>query len=258
MAPVATRMVDDALWALVGGKEPSQSEVSASDDAKLGRDHKRVAKKRGVSDRAKAMVVRTSDRFGLWARLSFIFILSASALWGGYALGISRSGTGADLASEEMRGLATTLETGGLASLNAVEEQAQTLLETSPALGPILDGVLAETYAQRFRHFGGGKSARAQARQKISALNGQRPTVEFLSAMVTVSTSAVDRRLIDAELVETLQRYPRFSQSLDLARKSRKSRRPEPRRDPRSLPGLCNQYAKPWGASRVGAVVRRT
>ncbi|MEL7239175.1 MAG: hypothetical protein AAGK78_09950, partial [Planctomycetota bacterium] len=104
--------------------------------------------------------------------------------------------------------MATDLERGGLAFLLSAEERTNELARSAPQLEPLLNGVRAEVYARRWRHFGRDPDMRSKAQEAVEVLAGRRPTVEHLAGLVALSTSAVQREpLLDALREEAL-RYP--------------------------------------------------
>lgn len=222
---VATRMVDDALWALYGKSGPDADPPAAdAEEAPEPAAKKKAparAKPRGKDDAAKnrgepkggkdgkgPMVVRTSERFGVWTRVAGVLVAAVAAGFLGHWVALASAGPGPEVASEELKGIATDLERGGLASLLAAEDQIQVLVRSNPSLEPLLDGALAELYARRWWRFGRADKMRAQAREKLAGLEGASPTVEVLAAQTILSTSSEDRARIREKLAATLTEYP--------------------------------------------------
>lgn len=234
VGPASTRMVDEALWALLGGKaEPAEAKpvVPIERDKKPAKDEpaegaerpapkkedaeKKPASPKGGGEKAGEgaarqgpMVVRTSERFGVALYVAVILVLAVASSWIGYALGVSSSGPPPEVASEEVKGIASELEKGGLASLFAAEEKVQVLSPGLPQLEALFTSVLAEIYARRWASFGRDPEMLARAKQRIEQASGGEPSVELLTAMVTVSTSAKGLAAIDAQLQRTLEEYP--------------------------------------------------
>ncbi|MBK6689512.1 MAG: tetratricopeptide repeat protein [Deltaproteobacteria bacterium] len=222
VGPVATRMVDEALWALFGQK----SAVSAPHPAPAGGVESAPAAPGGAAApapegkapvRAKlkgkeddegpnlnagpaGQVVRTSERFGTWVRVAVMTVLSATALVVGYSLMVTRAGPGLEVAREELKGVATDLDKGGLASLYSVEEQIDELSRGNPGLAVTLAGALAEVNARRFVDFGRNPKDRAAALQALKAQSGAHPSLELVAARVLLSSAAVDRKALYADL----------------------------------------------------------
>ena len=209
VGPAATRMVDDALWVLFGKKSASDvgpaaappSEEPAEDDKKAPVR----ARLRGRATPGEAApghqppIVRTSERFGTWAQVATMTVLSVSGAFMGHWIMLSSAGPGPEVASEEVKGLASDLERGGLASLLVAEEKANALARSAPDLQSLLDGVKAEVYARRWRSFGRDPVMRNKALDALDALDGRRPTVEHVAGLVALSTTAVQReQLMDA------------------------------------------------------------
>ncbi|MEO1338774.1 MAG: hypothetical protein AAFV29_24240, partial [Myxococcota bacterium] len=152
--------------------------------------------------------VRTSERFGTWATVATLVVLSVTGALIGHWVMLSSAGPGPEITSEEVKGLATDLERGGLAFLLSAEERTNELARSAPQLEPLLNGVRAEVYARRWRHFGRDPDMRSKAQEAVEVLAGRRPTVEHLAGLVALSTSAVQREpLLDALREEAL-RYP--------------------------------------------------
>lgn len=218
VGPAATRMVDEALWALFGQKSP----VSAPAPAPAGpADAGPLSGPAGIAEakapvRAKVkgkeedegpnlnagpqgQVVRTSERFGTWVRVATMFVLSATALVIGYSVMVTRAGPGLEVAREELKGVATQFEKGGLASIYAAEEQIEELSRGNPELATALAGAKAELLARRYVDFGRNPKDKAGALEAIKAA-GAAPSLEILSARVLLSTGAADRQAITAQL----------------------------------------------------------
>lgn len=223
VGPAPTRMVDEALWALLGGKLESGAGPAANASAPADHPDKAAqekprggevkekeggAKKGAGAKEAGPMVVRTSERFGTLFRVAVLLVLIAVAVPTGYSLAVSSSGAPPEVASEELKGVASDLERGGLARLLAAEEKCLALVPRVPQLSDLLTGALAEVYARRWSSFGHDPEMLSRAKEKIEAIKGSRPTVELLAAMVALSTSAVELRAIDKELAQTLKDYP--------------------------------------------------
>lgn len=215
VGPAATRMVDDALWALFGKRGASNDAAETGSDEGDDNDSPRRApvraRLRGRGDAPephKPRVVRTSERFGTWAQVATITVLSVAGAFIGHWIMLSSAGPGPEVASEEVKGLASDLERGGLASLLSAEEKAAQLARSAPDLAGLLHGVNAEIYARRWHSFGRASELREKARAELDALGNQRPTVEHLAALVALSTSAVAREPIAKALEGLQERYP--------------------------------------------------
>lgn len=233
IGPASTRMVDEALWALLGGKTPGSepkgvvvndhdakkadkksAPAAAAPAAAAAAAPKKEKKKDDEEEGGKAkagpgqMVVRTSERFGTWLRVSVVLVLAGTLLWVGYATAVALSGPPPEISSEEVKGIASDLERGGLASLVTAEEKAQVLAPTVPQLTELLDGVLAEIYARRWSQFGRDPEMKKKAEEKLQALAQATPTVELISAKVALSTSAAERAALDIDLENRLKEYP--------------------------------------------------
>ena len=224
IGPAATRMVDDALWALFGKKPPvaeapPEVQVEVAPDeapkkapvrAKLRGQAPSAEEKGEAPARAPAgpRVVRTSARFGAWTRAAVMLVLSVTVGFVGYGLALSSAGPGPEIASEELKGIAGDLERGGLAALLAAEEQIGHLERRNPDLRRLLNGALAEVYARRYTAFGGDREMELRAREALRAFGSEAPTVEVLVARAALSTSSADRRAVLEELDATLAVYP--------------------------------------------------
>ena len=210
VGPVATRFVDEAVWGLFGRKTDQASDGDRGSDSESARPSQTPARMRPDDPEAghKPVVVRTSEHFGTWTRAAVALVLAVAAAFIGHWVALSRAGPGPEVAGEELKGLAVDLEKGGLASLLAGEEQAKQLLQSNPGLEVLLDSILAEIYAQRWRSFGREPRMQAEARARLLKLRGQRPTLEAIAAMVELSTSAASRRMLAQELDRTLETYP--------------------------------------------------
>ncbi|MEL7369563.1 MAG: tetratricopeptide repeat protein [Myxococcota bacterium] len=213
IGPAATRMVDEALWVLLGKRSGADAapEVSAEEAAAEpnGAEPVRARPRLRASEEVLGpRVVRTSERFGTWATVATLVVLSVTGALIGHWVMLSSAGPGPEITSEEVKGLATDLERGGLAFLLSAEERTNELARSAPQLEPLLNGVRAEVYARRWRHFGRDPDMRSKAQEAVEALAGRRPTVEHLAGLVALSTSAVQREpLLDALREEAL-RYP--------------------------------------------------
>ncbi len=217
VGPAATRMVDDALWVLFGNKNAVDAEVEgdAAEGAAAEQPDERPspvrARLRGQSSPARAnapRVVRTSEQFATWAQIATMTVLSVAGAFIGHWVLLSSAGPSPEVASEEVKGLASDLERGGLASLLSAEEKTTALQRSAPDLAPLLNGVQAEIYGRRWRRFGRNRDLKAKAKKALSALQGQRPTVEQIAGMVALSTSAVQREQILEELRRLEKSYP--------------------------------------------------
>ncbi len=212
IGPMATRMVDEALWQLFGQKNPVEVAPAVA-PAPADADSKKEAPKAKGEEAPKApapgMVVRTSERFGLWTRWAVLLVLGVAALATGYGLAVSTAGSGgAEVTSEELKGLATEMERGGLAALMAAEEQALVLKTSSPRLEPLVDAVLAEIYAVRWASFGQDPELYGKAQGQLSALQNPNPTLEQLAAEVALSTGTVSRRAVLTRVQAAQRAYP--------------------------------------------------
>lgn len=218
---VATRMVDDALWALYGKRAAKDAEEQAEEPAedapaKAAPSKAPVrAKLRAKPSAAPApadnkgpMVVRTSAHFGRWMRAAAVLVVAVAAGFVGHWIALASAGPGPEVASEELKGVASDLERGGLASLLAAEDQIAVLSRSNPSLAPLLDGALAEIYARRWRSFGRDPDMRRQVAAKLQGLARTSATVEVIAAQTLVSTSAAGRKQLRAELKATRVEYP--------------------------------------------------
>ncbi|MEQ8275432.1 MAG: tetratricopeptide repeat protein [Deltaproteobacteria bacterium] len=233
VGPASTRMVDDALWALFGQKDradekkeapprsdtpkaskPKAEDKPADDNPRKKPVRARVKGKDEAPERAPGqMVVRTSERFGVWTRVAIVSVLTIAAAFTGYAVVVSRAGPGPEVAQEELKGIASDLERGGLASLLAAEDHASTLVRSNPDLAPLLSGALAEIYATRWRWFGRNPTMRQKADEAIASAKSPRPSVELIAAMVELSTTTADRQSLVSALDTTLKQYPQSPKS---------------------------------------------
>ncbi|MCK6549405.1 tetratricopeptide repeat protein, partial [Myxococcota bacterium] len=221
VGPASTRMVDEALWALLGGKADASpkpvvpiehDKKPAADKEKAPAKDAKAADEHGKKPAGKAekgpMVVRTSAQYGSVLGVATMIVVAGAALWIGYAAGLAGAGPPPEVASEEVKGIAADLEKGSLAALLAAEEKVQVVGPSLPALSDLFQATLAEIYARRWQSFGGDRELLAKAREKLASLKEARPTVELLAARVVLSTSAADRAALDAMLVESLSEYP--------------------------------------------------
>ena len=214
VGPAATRMVDDALWDLFGNRGPAQAE-SAPPEAEApavekkspGRARPAVAGE-AAAPHVQPRVVRTSERFGTWAQVATMTVLSVSGALIGHWMMLSSAGPGPEVASEEVKGIATDLERGGLASLLAAEEKATELTRAAPDLKPLMNGVMAEIYGRRWESFGRDPEMKVKGEAALEALRGVRPTVEHVAGMVALSTSAVQREPAMTALRALEEEYP--------------------------------------------------
>ena len=210
-ARVATRMVDDALWALFGKKGASDADGGAVVDVPSGPEKPAVdgaAVPASSEAPARPRVVRTSERFGTWASVATMTVLSVAGAFVGHWITLSSAGPGPEVTSEEVKGLATDLERGGLAALLAAEEKSTQLARSAPDLAPLLGAVNAEIYGRRWRAFGREPEMREKARTAIAGLSGRRPTVEHVAGLVALSTSTADHPMLIGELRALAERYP--------------------------------------------------
>ena len=216
VGPAATRMVDDALWVLFGNKkavdaDQVEEEQTAGPAPESERPAPVRARLRGHSSPARPhapRVVRTSEQFATWAQIATMTVLSVAGAFIGHWVLLSSAGPSPEVASEEVKGLASDLERGGLAALLAAEEKANALSRSAPDLAPLLSSVQAEIYARRWRAFGRDSTMRERAQASIDDLKGRRPTVEHLAGLVALSTSAQQREPILEELRRLERQYP--------------------------------------------------
>lgn len=228
---VGTRMVDEALWALLGGKadvapvpaverekKPKESE---KDPAVEAREKKPASPK---ADRGpQPMVVRTSEQFGTVFKGVVLTVIAIVCAWLGYAMAVDTGGAAPETMGEEIKGIASDLERGSLARLIMAEEQALTLMPTMPNASDLLTAALAEDYARRWASFGHDPEMLAKAREKIDALRDSDPTVELLAARVTVATSAADRAALLKLLDASAKRFPESPKVLVLRARVREA-----------------------------------
>ncbi len=219
VGPAATRMVDDALWALFGkrsasdsGRRPMNGERKDGDDepsrAAKGPVRARLRVRDADPEPVPPRVVRTSERFGTWAQVATLAVLSVAGAVVGHWVMLSSAGPGPEVASEEVKGLASDLERGGLASLLAAEEKTNELARSAPDLEGLLNGVRVEIYGRRWRSFGRDPEMRARALEAADALKERPPTVEHLAGLVALATSAEDREPLVGALQAAAAEYP--------------------------------------------------
>ena len=212
IGPVGTRMVDDALWVLFGKKGAADASSAPEADADGAAERAPagpVVRSPGAEPRGpQPRVVRTGERFGTWVQVATMTVLSVTGALVGHWVMLSSAGPGPEVASEEVKGLASDLERGGLAALLSAEERAAELSRSAPDLEPLLNGVKLEIYGRRWRSFGRDRGMRAKAQSAIEALSGRRPTVEHLAGLVALSTSTAQRDTLLAELKSLARRYP--------------------------------------------------
>lgn len=186
---VSTRMVDEALFALLGRRRgESESPVDG--------------------EPAPRRVVRTSAGFATWTQVALGVLVAAAALGLGYVVAVTPSGSAPEVVAEELSNLAAELDRGGLAALFAAEEHTEELRRGNPELAPLLAGVTAEVHARRFARFGAHPEDRTAARAALSRTDRDRPTVEALTAEVLVSTSAADLNRLEIQLARAARRHP--------------------------------------------------
>ncbi len=184
IGPVATRMVDEALFAILGQRKETPAD--------------------GPAGPQKARVVRTSAELGVMARWSGLVVLVAAAFGVGYAAALAPGRAAPEVVGEELKGVAADLERGGLSALLAAEERIEELSRGNPELEPALAGALAEVHARRYAGFGLAPEARSEATAALSAARVRPLTVEGLAAAVLLSTAAASLEALD----ERLGAYP--------------------------------------------------
>ena len=196
IGPVATRMVDDALFAILGRKRSAVEQMPAAASA--------PASPMGAP--RKPRVVRTAAELGHWARVAAGIVLCGGAFGIGYTAAVAPGAAAPEIVSEELKGVATELEKGGLAALLSAEERVNELRRSNPDLEPLLEGVVAEIFARRHIRFGRSPEARKLA---LSALEGSEElTVERAMAEVLLSTSTKSLKELDQRLELASKRYP--------------------------------------------------
>lgn len=187
--PVATRMVDDALFAILGQRPDAQP--SPAPDAQV-----------------RPRVVRTSERIGAGARILGLLVLAAAGFGVGLAAAVAPDQAAPEVAAEELKGVASDLERGGLAALRKAEETIAELDRSNPELRPVLAGALAEIHARRFARFGRAPSAREAAREAARAARAGPATVESLYAAALTSTAPAALERLDRGFAAALDVYP--------------------------------------------------
>jgi tetratricopeptide (TPR) repeat protein len=207
----ATMLVDESIWAIYGGAPPGKEDADA---AQVVEEKPRAQRstpddgEEGAAERpAGAMVVRTSAGVGRLAFWTLVLVLSGAATWTGYSFALGRAGADVSNMSEELRGLASDLERGGLASLRAAEEAIGALRQSSPELDDLLAGVLADVHAEIWSSFGGDPTRRLRAQEALASLAERKPTVEMLSAGVTLSAATGTTAMGGDSLENALARF---------------------------------------------------
>lgn len=223
----ATMMVDDAIWAIYGGDKPGAKPAAstnlkvdapaAAEAPAVEKSPARPAKEKKAEapaadddggGRAGVMVVRTASWFGSLTYYAAVLVLAGAAAWAGWALMLSRSGKSVVSASEDLRGVFSDLERGGLASLLAAEEGIAALISSAPELAPVLKGGLAEAHARVWAEFGNDPAMKEKAVADLREIDRDSTTLEVLVARAALSTSAASLAAIDRELETTLEQFP--------------------------------------------------
>jgi predicted Zn-dependent protease len=182
-------MVDDALFAILGQRPDAQP--SPAPDAQV-----------------RPRVVRTSERIGAGARILGLLVLAAAGFGVGLAAAVAPDQAAPEVAAEELKGVASDLERGGLAALRKAEETIAELDRSNPELRPVLAGALAEIHARRFARFGRAPSAREAAREAARAARAGPATVESLYAAALTSTAPAALERLDRGFAAALDVYP--------------------------------------------------
>ncbi|MBX2812270.1 MAG: tetratricopeptide repeat protein [Myxococcales bacterium] len=199
--PVATRMIDDALFAILGTpREELDKQPAPAAPAE-------AAPLAGGAHILKPRVVRTSAKLGFWARVAGGVVLCSSAFGLGYAVALAPGAASPEVVREEIKGVAAELERGGLAALRTAEERVQVLIESNPSISPLMNGVLAETLARRYARFGRSEELRTKAIDALEATGDGYVSLEKTVAQVLLSTSTQDLAQLDKQLELSLKSY---------------------------------------------------
>lgn len=211
----STMFVDDAVWAIYGGDRPaakSPDDKAADEDKapkKPASPKPAPASAPPAARRRSVLVVRTSDWFGQLTGWLAVGIVAAVCVWIGYSVAVGQSGAAPAEATEEIKGVASDLERGGLAALRAAEETIVDLVPRAPEAEPLLRGALAEVYASMWSDFGGDPAHADKARVALAATAQRAPSVEVLKAQISLSTASAGLDAIDVALSTTIERFPR-------------------------------------------------
>lgn len=209
----ATMMVDDAIWAIYGGEKPAAGgptalKIDAPAEKAEPKGKAEAKEEPAASGRPGVMVVRTAGWFGTLTYWALVLVLAGGAAWFASAQASTRgSSRGGTDAVEEVRGVFSDLERGGLASYLAAEEAIEALIPTAPELKPLLVGGLAEARARIWAEFGGNAKMREAALADLASVAGEAPTLEVLAARTVLSTSAATLASIREQLQEHVQRF---------------------------------------------------
>ncbi|MCC7381595.1 MAG: tetratricopeptide repeat protein [Deltaproteobacteria bacterium] len=208
----ATMMVDDAIWAIYGGEKPAGGgptalKIDAPAEKAEAKGKAEAKEEPAASGRPGVMVVRTAGWFGTLTYWALVLVLAGGAAWFASAQASTRSGSrGGSDAVEEVRGVFSDLERGGLASYLAAEEAIEALIPTAPELKPLLVGGLAEARARIWAEFGGNAKMREVALADLASIAGEAPTLEVLAARTVLSTSAATLASIREQLRDHVHR----------------------------------------------------
>lgn len=195
IGPVATRMVDDALFAILGREKEEVAKAAAE-----------ASPSEGVQNQKR--VVRTSAKLGFWARVAGGFVLCAGAFGVGYVISQAPGAVSPEVIQEEIKGVAAQLERGGAASLASAEVRINELKGTNPGISSILDGALAEVLARKYTRFGRSPKDKQGALNILQSESSGTATLERTYASILLSPSAEALEELDKQLVASLQAYP--------------------------------------------------
>ena len=216
VGPAMTQMVDDAVWGLYGGKEVAKrpepdapAPAGKPDNLRTEKPQRpKLPEQRGEGAKAGGpMVVRTSERFGVWTGRAVLLVLCVTVFWIGYAATLDKTDPTTD--AEELKGIAEDLEVGGLARLLSAEEKVTELKTKSPDLANLLTGAMAEVQARRWHQFGLAPEVLEAANQQVKDYRGRNRSLEMVAAMTFLSTAAASRKELEKELNATLKIYPK-------------------------------------------------
>lgn len=206
----ATMMVDDAIWAIYGGEKPGADKggVRVKDEAAPEAKAPKAAAEAAQPARPGVMVVQTSRWLGTLTYLAVVVVLAGAAGAVGYALASSSTGRSTSESTEELRGIVSDLERGGLAALLSAQEATEAALTATPQLAPVLRAAEAEIEARLWADFGGAPAARQAALSALAALGEAEPTLEVLVARTALSTGTGSLASLDRALGPVLEAYP--------------------------------------------------
>lgn len=206
----ATMMVDDAIWAIYGGDKPSADKagVRVKDEPAAEAKAPKAAAEAAQPARPGVMVVQTSRWLGTLTYLAAVVVLAGAAGAVGYALASSSTGRSTSESTEELRGIVSDLERGGLAALLSAQEATEAALTATPQLAPVLRAAEAEIEARLWADFGGAPETRQAAQAALAALGEAEPTLEVLVARTALSTGTGALTGLGRALDPILEAYP--------------------------------------------------